>query len=288
MPLECHVERVHVGRHQVIGQREERTVQRERRVLVERDREDIGLAARAAEERIVETAWRVIEANFRTPRRRDRRVEVELRVHELVRLTVCGAHRGLAGAGWIPRETDARSEIVPVGQHPGLRREVLVTGEVQPGRPVREHRAPRAGAESIQVELIDGAVDQLLREERLPAQAIVQRQARADSPGVLRIQPERLPFHVERVRRRLDEAVVGSESADHEVGESEPGNRAVNRELARRPYVGRRQRLPSGEGPSEHVLMRTAHERQVIADLPGRRVERGHALGAAAELKTTA
>ena len=287
MPLEGHVERVHVGRHQVVGERQERTVQRERRVLVERDREDVGLAARAAEERIVEAAWRVVEANFRAPRRRDRRVEVELRVHELVRLAICGAHRGPARARRIPRNTDARPEIVPVGQHPGLRREVLVTGEVQPGRPVREHRAPRAGLEPVQVELIDGAVDQLLREERLPAQAIVQRQARADSPRVLRIQPQRLPFHVEGVRRRLDEAVVGREPADHEVGEAEPGDRAVHRELAGRSHVGRRQRLPAGVAPAEHELMRAAHERQVIADLPGRRVERGQALGAAAELKAT-
>ena len=180
------------------------------------------------------------------------------------------ADRRLAVAQRIPGQSNARPEVVPVGQHAGLAGEARVAGEIEARRRIREHRALRTRLEARHVELIDRAVHELLREERLPPNAVVQRQARPDPPGVLRVQPDVFLLHVERVRRRLDQR-VRSHPAQQEVRQSESGLRAVDGELARRTDVPVRLRAPAREAAAERVLMAAAHERQVVADLPGRR-----------------
>src|SRR4051812_15738680 len=93
----------------------------------------------------------------------------------------------LAVADRIPRHSDARPQVVPVGQHARLRGEAGVAWKIETCRRIGKDGALRAGLESSHVELIDRAVAQLLREERLPSHAVVHRQTRSDSPRVLRI-----------------------------------------------------------------------------------------------------
>src|SRR6478609_6569620 len=52
---------------------------------------------------------------------------------------------------------DARSEVVPVGQHSGLAGEAAVAWKVETGRRVREHGALRARLKARHVELIHRA-----------------------------------------------------------------------------------------------------------------------------------
>ena len=125
--------------------------------------------------------------------------------------------------------------------------------------------------EALHVELIDRAVHELLREERLPAEAVVERQARPDSPGVLRVQPEVLAASMSRVfgaawtspfvpslpnRKSASPSPVIVPSMLNWPGERTFAERSVT---------------PARVAPAEHELVTAAHERQVIADLPGGR-----------------
>src|SRR5438270_30459 len=83
-------------------------------------------------------------------------------------------------------DSQMRTDVAPLRQHARLRRKPRVAGEEQTGRRLREHRAADVGVETRLIELIDGAVQQLLREERLPADAGVDGDLRADAPCVLR------------------------------------------------------------------------------------------------------
>ena len=51
-----------------------------------------------------------------------------------------------------------------------------------------------------------------------------------------------------------------------EVGQWKTGNRAVEGELSRRSHIRLRQRLPERHAASDAVLVRTSHDRQVVAD----------------------
>src|ERR1700681_3114331 len=102
------------GRHVVVQaligsvDRKHRVVLGERR----RYREDVRLPAWTAQEGIVQTTRRGIEPHLGSPGRRDRGIEVELCVHELVRLAVRRPDRGFAAARWIPGNSNARPEIL--------------------------------------------------------------------------------------------------------------------------------------------------------------------------------
>src|SRR5580765_8834235 len=99
---------------------------------------------------------------------------MELRVHELIRPSVRRADGGLAVAIRIPGDAHARADVAPLRQHARLARESRVAGEKETGGCLREDRAADVLAEPRLIELIDRAVQQLLREERLPADAEVQ------------------------------------------------------------------------------------------------------------------
>src|SRR5438874_5921803 len=100
------------GRH-VVAQAQERPVQRERRVLIDGDGENVRLA-RAVDERVVEAARRGVDADLRASGRSHRRVQMELGIHELICTAVRGAYRGPAVSLRVLREADARTDIPPL------------------------------------------------------------------------------------------------------------------------------------------------------------------------------
>ena len=65
--------------------------------------------------------------------------------------------------------------------------ESLVARIEEPGRRVHELRALDAAAEVLEAEVGDRAVRDLLTEERLPAEARIERHAFGRAPGVLRV-----------------------------------------------------------------------------------------------------
>ena len=83
---------------------------------------------------------------------------------------------------------------------------------------LREHRAPLARPEPLDVEVVDLALLMLLREPRLPTRAVVHRHIRGQPPRVLGVEAEVLLFDVQRERRRLPELEY---TAEHEIGQGQ-------------------------------------------------------------------
>src|SRR5262245_4217291 len=70
----------------------------------------------------------------------------------------------------------------------GFARETGIAGIEQTGRRILELQGPDAFLKRVVLEMVDLSIHGLLRQERLPANTIVQRQARGDLPGILAIQ----------------------------------------------------------------------------------------------------
>ena len=162
---------------------------------------------RAVEERVVETARRIVEPHLGPPRRRHRGVQVELRVHELD--TICRTRPEPTSCRRRSDPTRCRRAardcptVCPCRPWTGTRRRPGSTG---PAGRLRKDDAVDVLVEPSLVELIHGAVHELLREERLPAQTVVQRHPRTEAPRVLRVEPEVGLLHVQGVRGRLNAA----------------------------------------------------------------------------------
>ena len=112
------------------------------------------------------------------PRRR-RGVDVHVvAAREVVGQPVGRADGEAAVAGDVPRDADARRQVRPLLVVAGLAvGEAGVARIEKPGGRVEEHRALHAAAEVVVVEVGRAAVEHLLAEERLPAQAGVERHA---------------------------------------------------------------------------------------------------------------
>ena len=128
---------------------------------------------------------------------------MELPVHELERSTVRGAYVRQAAACRIPGEPHARPKIAPLRVHARFGWKPGIAREIEPGGSVREHGALDVLLKSLQIELVDGAVHQLLRKERLPANTVVQRHPRTQSPRILAIHAEVPLCHVQGIGGRL-------------------------------------------------------------------------------------
>ena len=97
----------------------------------------------------------------------------------------------------IPGQTDARRPIVPGGQvraAAGL--EARVAREERARGRVRVDGGMNVVQKIRHVEMRDLVVDDAAVEIGLPAQAVIQRQARIDLPVVLRIEPQVGPLFV--------------------------------------------------------------------------------------------
>ena len=129
----------------------------------------------------------------------------------------------LAVALRVPGQAAARIEVPPFAVRRGLFRKSGIAGEVESLRCIRKYGALGARQKPAHIEVRDLAVLDLLRQERIPADAEVERQARADLPGIGEIDVHHvLPRRV-RVWKTLQNA---AQIAQQKIGGAGAGDRA--------------------------------------------------------------
>ena len=227
LPLDARVPRLRPRRMDVGRDRAKRSKRRERRRPARRDRMRIAAKMRI---RRVHASRRIRQPQQVAVRRTGSQAEPRLGDREVVVQPIGRAHRHPAVAEHVPGQADARRHVLPLPLESGTSLgESLVAGIDEPGRRVHELRALDAAAEVIQAEVGDCTLGNLLTEERLPADARIQRQALGGAPGVLRVPAlvQLVEVHAE-VRAMLEDRYA----AEQEVGEAEAGDAAIERPRA--------------------------------------------------------
>ncbi len=185
---------------------------------------------------------RIVEHGRRDERavapRRRRGVDVHVvAAREVVGQAVRRAERQAAVAGHVPRQPEARRDIEPLHVVRALPAgETRVARVEQAGRRVDEHLALDSLHEVVVLEDVRAAVEHLLAEVRFPARAVVEGDAIADAPRVLRVEPDVVHVHDEQVRHAVLEAADG---ADHQVRKTAARDGAVEHPAAARTRVRR-------------------------------------------------
>src|SRR5206468_2188222 len=118
-----------------------------------------------------------------------------LRTAEIERDAVGSAQRCLSIARYIPRQSDARREVLQFGIRGTVFRETRVTREVKTRRRIRVNRAVNSLNEPVHIEIEAAAFGKVLafsvadgeRKKRFPTQSGIQRQPRSHLPDVLHI-----------------------------------------------------------------------------------------------------
>src|SRR5262245_22655438 len=113
---------------------------------------------------------------------------MNLFVDEIVREPGAAANGGPSVSIDVPGKTEARLQIPPMFNQTRLPVEAGIARIGEAGRSVFVNRTHDALIEAIEAEVVDLPVFHLHREERLPTQAIVEREPRHDFPGVLRVE----------------------------------------------------------------------------------------------------
>ena len=187
LPLDAEIPLLHVRYAGVGTECVEDSVARIRHVLVQDERERN--AAREIPIRTVQTAARIDDENFSTPRWTLSRRQVQFDSVDIVEDSVAGANDHLAVFGRVINETNTRPEILPLFVHAriSVRTEQRIAGIEHSGRSVHEHIAVDSLQERIHVEMVHHVFAVVLREVWLPAHAVAQREVGFDLPAVLRI-----------------------------------------------------------------------------------------------------
>ncbi len=129
-----------------------------------------------------------------------------------------GANRLHVVAARIPREADARRELVHLAERVARVGEPFVTHELHPRRRVAVDRAAPAREEPVHVEVAVELVVVAGGDVGLPAQAGVERQVVADAPDVLHVSA----VIVERLLHELVAALPElARQAQHQIGKPE-------------------------------------------------------------------
>src|SRR5579883_1838912 len=97
------------------------------------------------------------------------------------------SNRGLSAPRRIPREANARIEVLVVGRYTRFAVEAGIAGVSEAWRRVGNYRAFLVRVESGEAEVIQIALRESHRQERLPAKAVGHCEFRVDLPCILRV-----------------------------------------------------------------------------------------------------
>ncbi len=256
------VPRLHARRLNVRIHHAERAEGREHRIRVRGDRVRVS----------TDGCVRVVKGCRRDQRTiapgRRRGIDVhEIAAREIVCQAVGGPERQTAVSSHVPRKPHARRHIQPPLVIAALAfGEAAVARVGHPGRRIEKHRALRALQEFVVIEICGPAIEHLLAQEGFPANTIVERDAVAHPPGVLRVQSRVHHVHDEQIRHAVLDAPQGS---DEQVSQPAAGRLPVEHEAASGSGVRGLGGLPVGEIDAEPHLMAPTHQRDVVSALEG-------------------